>query len=1383
MSAPPPPSAFDDYYDDDGIDWEAAVLEIDKVCALRSASASAPAPAPVQQQPPPRPPQPSATAPVRKPSAPAGGGTRQSTLDRFVNPSTSGQREREKPAPAPVSALVAAQAGGSGHRGARAGEGCSRPASEKVLEDRFMESFSLRREKEKAASAPAPVVTPARGRGRCPRGRAGKGGPRRVVEEVSYGPCAVALDHEAVQTWIYPTNVDVREYQKYMVEKALFTNTLIALPTGLGKTFIAAVVMYNYFRWFPEGKIIFTAPSRPLVTQQIEACHNTVGIPQEWTIEMKGSTSPSSRVQYWKSKRVFFVTPQVLANDIHSGICMVKQIVCLVIDEAHRASGNFAYCTALVAAHVPLRILALTATPGSKHASIQSVINNLCISDLVYCDEEDSQVSRYINTRKVELVKVPFGSDATEIDNMLLDIMRPRLNRLRDAGVIDHRDYANVIESDAQERTLLSIKRQNEAYVISRFTSENTGIDKSQNADSKESRVIIFSHFRGSVKEIYLSLQAINDRLIRPVEFIGQSAAGKRMKGQTQKMQQAILQKFRSGEYNVLVATSIGEEGLDIIEVDLVICFDANVSPLRMIQRMGRTGRKHEGQVDILCDDDIECYQGHEVKGYSKKQGDTRTMRKLLRNSERFEYHASPRMVPHIFKPEIKCVKLTIEKYTPCVKKIKVTVNGSSPVLRKMSEEDGQLIARYFGAHREGIWRPSLVAFPRFQLSPSVVHKVSHSFRTTDMLIDAMQQLQDVSFFRTKCESPFQEPADIAAVKDQSHEGLGLNGISGNKDTMPQECDSLEASSREMVWDRNVPSSTVKMYPIHSFFSGDYVTVDREGNVSITFVPVLRQISACHKDTKNASSCLSIQKMAVTYKSAAEFSKPTVEFDCPAYLTDSGKHMLKNSVSNLAPRSCDCAGQGGNVDDYVLTTPSKTLTSPRDKWDTPCSAILASSAVSGPEDKELSPRLTHYMEEGIVPDSPVLDVSHLQELGGAVDVRPVSKIGSSRPLADGYQRGPFWHEKNDGWLSGNTELAISSRHDVLEQTRAQAEAEEPACPSNVRICTPVTHTSTNLLCDSFSNDCHLKSGVNTSGSVQQAPKYRRLCKYGDKIKRVPSISLDSCHDGFGGITSKNVPNQMEHGIGNKGRAKRRLDTYIDEEVEVSQDADVSEDEDDNQSEDKYEDSFIDDQATPTGEFTQSEQGNENNGDMMGFYRQSLLTQTPVVLPSRYLDASDSSSRARNASCSSDTRHNSVETPKGLPPKHHTMEASPLWYQQRSMERASIIHQQSETAIDNCESSSKMDFRKRKLSFQQSASIPVINLEPETARQPSSHLGTGVSDDFFLDDAFFEGLDLDAIEAQATEQWRQKTAQSIQKPVEAKKASEISFAPPSFDLGF
>jgi len=309
-------------------------------------------------------------------------------------------------------------------------------------------------------------------------------------------------------------------------------------------------------------------------------------------------------------------------------------------------------------------------------------------------------------------------------------------------------------------------------------------------------------------------------------------------------------------------------------------------------------------------------------------------------------------------------------------------------------------------------------------------------------------------------------------------------------------------------------------------------------------------------------------------------------------------------------------------------------------------------------------------------------------------------------------------------------------------------------------------------------------GGDASGSVKQAPKYRRLCKHGDNIKRVSSISFDACHDGFEkcDIPARAVSNQIDHAAGKKGKPKRHLDTFIDEEVEVSEDADVSEDEDDNQSEDKYEDSFIDDQASPTGEFTQTEQGGRNGGDMMGFYRQSLLTQSPVVLPSRYLDVSDeSASRTGNASCSSEVGHNSIETPKELQ-THRTMTPSPS-YQQRLLGRASFVQDQCETTITNCASSTKLDCGKRKLCFQQPATIPVINLEPEPGAEASTHIATGVTDDSYYDDAFFENLNFDAIEAEATALWRQKTTQSTQKPVETKKASELSFAPPSFDLGF
>lgn len=60
------------------------------------------------------------------------------------------------------------------------------------------------------------------------------------------------------------------------------------------------------------------------------------------------------------------------------------------------------------------------------------------------------------------------------------------------------------------------------------------------------------------------------------------------------------MKKFRDGGYNTLVSTCVGEEGLDIGDVDLIICFDAHKSPIRLVQRMGRTGRKRKGRIVML---------------------------------------------------------------------------------------------------------------------------------------------------------------------------------------------------------------------------------------------------------------------------------------------------------------------------------------------------------------------------------------------------------------------------------------------------------------------------------------------------------------------------------------------------------------------------------------------------------------------------------------------------------------------------------------------------------------------------------------------------------------------------------------------------------------
>lgn len=85
----------------------------------------------------------------------------------------------------------------------------------------------------------------------------------------------------------------------------------------------------------------------------------------------------SIRKTHWTTKRVVFATPQVIYNDIKSGMCPGDAIRCLVFDEAHRAKGNYAYCqiisTLTEMGHRIYRVLALSATPGSKVEDVISV--------------------------------------------------------------------------------------------------------------------------------------------------------------------------------------------------------------------------------------------------------------------------------------------------------------------------------------------------------------------------------------------------------------------------------------------------------------------------------------------------------------------------------------------------------------------------------------------------------------------------------------------------------------------------------------------------------------------------------------------------------------------------------------------------------------------------------------------------------------------------------------------------------------------------------------------------------------------------------------------------------------------------------------------------
>lgn len=267
----------------------------------------------------------------------------------------------------------------------------------------------------------------------------------------------VGFDNTMGESWIYPNNLPCRSYQMSIVQAALYRNTLVVLPTGLGKTFIAAVVMYNIYRWYPRGKIIFMAPTRPLVNQQIEACQKIMPFPKNDTVELTGKLQKVKRNKMWKTKRVFFATPQVVQSDIFGGrqqrvdsideaAELAKQndfpfdlVKLIVIDEAHKAKGKYAYTEVTQALEKNtkyFRVLALSATPGRTMEDVAEVCRNLLISHLEVRWDTSIDVLPYVHKRSMDTVVVSMGDKIKELREQLLLIVDPYLRQLTEAEVL-----------------------------------------------------------------------------------------------------------------------------------------------------------------------------------------------------------------------------------------------------------------------------------------------------------------------------------------------------------------------------------------------------------------------------------------------------------------------------------------------------------------------------------------------------------------------------------------------------------------------------------------------------------------------------------------------------------------------------------------------------------------------------------------------------------------------------------------------------------------------------------------------------------------------------------------------------------------------------------
>lgn len=557
------------------------------------------------------------------------------------------------------------------------------------------------------------------------------------------------LDHEALKTYVYPTNLGtIRDYQFSIVRRGLFSNLLVALPTGLGKTFIAATIMLNWFRWTKDAQIIFVAPTKPLVSQQVEACFGIAGIPRSQTSMLTGGISPALRAEEWATKRVFFLTPQTIMNDLKTGICDPKRLVLLVVDEAHRATGNYAYVELVKFIHrfnQSLRVLALTATPGGDVEKVQEVISGLKISRVEIRTEFSIDIRQYVFTRNTEIITFQPSEEMELVMDLFSKVLSPMLQKLRSqqgywtadpmkltayglnqgrlkwmsspagrnanagtkgmmnrifavlASLAHNIDllvyhgispfYHNMVAFRNNVQNVQAGKYEGEVAENEHFLKMMTQVgfwvsndtfighpklehlqevvlnhfmdagDRKEGEPPSATRIMVFAHYRDSAEDIARVLRR-HSPMIRPHVFVGQ-AASKGSEGMDQKKQLEVIHDFKTGKYNTLVATSIGEEGLDIGEIDLIICYDSSASPVRMLQRMGRTGRKRAGNILLLL------MKGKEENSFTSAKDSYEKMQKMIADGDRFDFHeeSARRIVPKGIEPMVdkRVVEIPLE--------------------------------------------------------------------------------------------------------------------------------------------------------------------------------------------------------------------------------------------------------------------------------------------------------------------------------------------------------------------------------------------------------------------------------------------------------------------------------------------------------------------------------------------------------------------------------------------------------------------------------------------------------------------------------------------------------------------------------------------------
>ncbi|MCA1818804.1 MAG: DEAD/DEAH box helicase, partial [Halobacteriales archaeon] len=236
-----------------------------------------------------------------------------------------------------------------------------------------------------------------------------------------------------------PGTVEFRGYQANLARIAQKEDTLVVLPTGMGKTIVALLTIADALQAGAK-RILLLAPTRPLVEQHQGFFSSTLGPPWDERVHgLTGTQSPEKRAKAYQEEGFVCATPQVVQNDMVGGRLDLSGFDWVVFDEAHRAVGDYPYAfigQELQHRHPKGRRLGLTASPGHDVRKIDEVRQNLGLGHVEVRTPADADVAPYVQSVQMEWEALPLPPAMARVSAKLQEALAERVRTLKGLGVL-----------------------------------------------------------------------------------------------------------------------------------------------------------------------------------------------------------------------------------------------------------------------------------------------------------------------------------------------------------------------------------------------------------------------------------------------------------------------------------------------------------------------------------------------------------------------------------------------------------------------------------------------------------------------------------------------------------------------------------------------------------------------------------------------------------------------------------------------------------------------------------------------------------------------------------------------------------------------------------